>query len=79
VYLVKNQWLSGVEKPVVVKRILPTSPRTKAFVDMFMTEAKLAMHLSHLNIAQIFRLRRSGERLLPVMEYVDGGPASGRW
>jgi eukaryotic-like serine/threonine-protein kinase len=72
VYLAKTEWLSGVEKSVVVKRILPHLAGDQSFIDMFLTEAKLAAHLSHPNIAQIFDFGQADGAYYLVMEYVDG-------
>ena len=45
---------AGVTKQVVIKRILPHYAGNQAFVSMFINEAKIAVGLSHGNIAQIF-------------------------
>jgi len=61
----------GFEKPVVVKRILPTLD-DKA-VEMFAKEAKAMSRLAHPNIVQVIDYGRGehGETFL-VMELIDG-------
>ncbi|EAU62463.1 hypothetical protein, partial [Stigmatella aurantiaca] len=42
---------AGVTKPCVIKQILPHFADDADFVDMFISEARVAMGLSHGNIA----------------------------
>jgi serine/threonine protein kinase/tetratricopeptide (TPR) repeat protein len=58
VFKAKSFGVEGFEKIVVIKRILPKLARNKAFIDMFVHEAKLAVRLSHANIVQVFDLGR---------------------
>lgn len=62
----------GIKKTVVIKKILPHIAANKEFVDMLVSEAKIAVHLSHGNIAQIYDLGCSRGDYFMVMEYVDG-------
>ncbi len=62
----------GLERPVVIKRILPQIAADEDFVEMLVQEAKLAVQLSHGNIAQVFDLGRIDDDYFMVMEYVDG-------
>ncbi|MBI2982563.1 MAG: serine/threonine protein kinase, partial [Deltaproteobacteria bacterium] len=62
----------GIEKPVVIKRILPQIAASQEFVEMLIDEAKIAVLLSHGNIAQIFDLGKVADDYFIVMEYVDG-------
>lgn len=62
----------GIKKTVVIKRILPHIAASKEFIDSLINEAKIAVSLSHGNIAQVYDLGRSGEDYFIVMEYVDG-------
>src|SRR5262245_44325079 len=63
---------SGIKKFIVIKRILPHIAANKEFIDMLVSEAKIAVNLSHGNIAQIFDLGKVGSDYFIVMEYVDG-------
>lgn len=62
----------GIEKTVVIKRILPQIAANPEFVSMLIDEAKIAVQLSHGNIAQIYDLGKVGEDYFIVMEYVLG-------
>src|SRR4030095_10304781 len=67
-----NYDFSGIKKFIVIKRILPHIAANKEFIDMLVSEAKIAVNLSHGNIAQIFDLGKVGNDYFIVMEYVDG-------
>jgi serine/threonine protein kinase len=62
----------GLDRPVVIKRILPHISASPEFVDMLVHEAKLAVQLTHGNIGQVFDLGKVGDDYFIVMEYVDG-------
>ena len=64
----------GFEKPIVVKKILPSLVRDREFVEMFIEEAKLAATLHHGNIVQVYDLGSGDEEdeYFIIMEYVNG-------
>ena len=64
--------LHGIERPVVIKRILPHIAASPEFVEMLIDEAKIAVMLSHGNIAQVYDLGKVAEDYFIVMEYVEG-------
>jgi len=64
--------LHGLKKTVVIKKILPQIAADPEFVNMLINEAKIAVMLSHGNIAQIFDLGKVGDDYFMVMEFVDG-------
>ncbi|MBI2974705.1 MAG: serine/threonine protein kinase, partial [Deltaproteobacteria bacterium] len=64
--------IHGIKKTVVIKKILPHIAANKEFVDMLVSEAKIAVQLNHGNIAQIYDLGRAGSDYFMVMEFVDG-------
>ncbi len=66
----------GVTKQVVIKRILPHYAANKAFIQMFTNEAKIAIGLSHGNIAQVFDFGEIDGDWFLAMELVDGQPLS---
>ena len=66
----------GFEKTVVVKRLLPELVASKAFVAMFVDEAKLAARLDHPNVCDVYELGREGAEYFIVMPYLDGIPAT---
>lgn len=63
---------TGTERLVVIKRILPHISAQPEYVEMLIDEAKIAVHFTHGNIAQVYDLGRVGEDYFIVMEYVDG-------
>jgi eukaryotic-like serine/threonine-protein kinase len=70
--LASQQGLAGFEKLVVIKRILPHLREDKRFVQMFLDEARLAAHLKHPCIAEIYDVRRDEDSYSVVMEYLSG-------
>jgi len=50
VFLARSEWMGGLAKTVVVKRILAPFAEDPAFIEMFFAEARLASLLSHPNI-----------------------------
>lgn len=71
-FLAKQTGLSGFEKVVAIKRILPHLTQGSEFVTMFINEAKLAALLTHQNIVQIFDLGSVDQCHYIAMEYIMG-------
>ncbi len=72
VFKAKAFGVEGFERLVAVKRILPSIAEDAEFIEMFIDEAKIAVQLTHANIAQIFDLGRVGESYFIALEYVHG-------
>lgn len=72
VFKAKSFGEAGFERLVAIKRILPSIAEDKEFIAMFIDEAKLAVELTHPNIAQIFELAKVGESYFSALEYVSG-------
>jgi len=72
VYKATQTGEEGFERVVAVKRILPNVAADESFVAMFVDEAKIAVQLSHPNIAQIYDLGKDGETYFIALEYVHG-------
>ena len=72
IFLARQQGAGGFEKDVVLKRLLPVHAENQEFVQMFLDEARIAAHLTHPNIAQIFDLGQVGDDYYIAMEYVHG-------
>jgi len=72
VFVAKAAGPKGFEKTLVVKRILPQFVQDQQFVDMFLSEAKLAALLNHPNIVQIFDFGEADGEFFIAMEYIDG-------
>ncbi|MBI5486875.1 MAG: serine/threonine protein kinase [Deltaproteobacteria bacterium] len=71
-YLAIHRSISGFEKLVVIKQILPRFTADPEFVEMFMNEARVAATLSHPNVIQIFDVGAVGDRYFIAMEFVHG-------
>src|SRR5690606_18041132 len=73
VFLAKSTGAEGIEKLLVVKRVLPGFARSAKFITMFVEEAKIATRLNHPNIVQVYAFEQvdtAGSLL--AMEFVDG-------
>ena len=72
IHLAKTKGIAGFEKYVALKMIHPNFAEDEQFIQMLVDEAKIAVQLTHGNIAQTFDLGRVGETFYITMEYVDG-------
>ena len=75
-YRARMRGAAGVTKPVVIKQILPHFADEPAFVEMFISEARVAAALTHGNIAQVFDFGEIGGQYFLAMEFVHGQPLS---
>src|SRR5690348_14708101 len=70
--------LQGFKKNVAIKRILPHLTKNKKFIQMFLDEARLSLHLQHANVVGVFDIGvspgdgASAGAYFIVMEFVDG-------
>ncbi len=72
IYRANYRAAAGITKPVVIKKILPHYAGNRAFVRMFMDEAKIVVGLSHGNIAQVFDFGEIDGEFFLAMELVHG-------
>ena len=72
IFLARGASTGGVERYVVLKRILRQRANDQAFVRMFLDEARLAAQLQHPNIAQVYDIGKLGDSYFFTMEYVHG-------
>lgn len=72
VFLARSVGAEGVEKSLVIKKILPELATNDRFIEMFISEAKIAMGLNHPNIVQIYDFGKVGDDYFLAMEHVDG-------
>ncbi len=72
IFRAKSVGAEGFEKIVVVKRILPHFCEDESFVTMFQDEARVAAHLNHANVVQIFDFDQVDGLYYIAMEYVEG-------
>jgi serine/threonine-protein kinase len=71
-FLARTVSSAGVERYVVLKRVLPDRLKDTNFVAMFLDEARLAAQLQHPNIAQVLDTGKFGASYFLSMEYVHG-------
>jgi serine/threonine protein kinase len=72
IFLARGASTGGLERYVVLKRILRHRAHDQAFVRMFLDEARLAAQLQHPNIAQVYDIGKLGDSYFFTMEYVHG-------
>lgn len=72
IFLALHRSISGFEKLLVIKRILPNLTQDPEFLQMFLDEARIAATLNHPNIVQIYDVGSVGEATFIAMEYVHG-------
>jgi serine/threonine protein kinase len=72
IFLARGASTAGIERYVVLKRILRERATDASFVRMFLDEAKLAAQLQHPNIAQVYDIGKLGDSYFFTMEYVHG-------
>src|SRR5436190_23816762 len=64
--------VGGLKKAIAIKRILPNLTKNKKFIQMFLDEARVSMHLQHANIVGVFDIGMADTAYFIVMEFVDG-------
>lgn len=72
VFLAKAAGPMGFEKTLVVKRIHPHLMEEEPFIEMFLSEARLAAQLNHANVVQIFDFGEEDGSYFIAMEHIDG-------
>ncbi len=72
VFKAKAFGVEGFERLIAVKRILPSIAEDQEFITMFIDEAKIAVQLTHANVAQIFDLGKVADSYFIAMEFVRG-------
>ena len=72
VWLARISGAGGFEKPCIVKMVLPALVKDRQFVERFLHEGKVLVHLSHSNIAQVYDMRDEEGVLYMALEYVAG-------
>jgi serine/threonine protein kinase len=72
VFLAKSEGVAGFEKYCALKVIHPDFASDETFAQMLIEEAKIAVSLSHANIAQVYELGQLEGTYYIAMEYVEG-------
>ncbi|MFN0249638.1 MAG: serine/threonine protein kinase [Kofleriaceae bacterium] len=71
-WLARAEGIEGFQRHVVIKRIRAGRENDPVFVDMLLTEARLAAALHHNNIVQVHDVGVENGKPYFVMEYVHG-------
>jgi serine/threonine protein kinase/tetratricopeptide (TPR) repeat protein len=72
VFLGRRFGAEGFEKRLVIKRIRPALARNPRLLALFVNEARLAVHLNHPNIVQVYELDHAGDEWFIAMEHIHG-------
>jgi eukaryotic-like serine/threonine-protein kinase len=64
--------MTGFEKMVVIKKVLPNYAADREFLTRFIDEAQVAVHLQHANIAQVYEVGRVTDEYFLALEYISG-------
>ncbi|MBI2896593.1 MAG: protein kinase [Deltaproteobacteria bacterium] len=72
IYLARNEGAAGFVRPVVVKRIAGDLVGDKAFVRLFVREARVLAYLRHPGIVGILDFAEEHGAYLMILEYVHG-------
>ncbi len=72
IFLARGTSGTGVERYVVLKRILRDRANDAQLVKMVLDEARLASQLQHPNVAQVYDIGKLGDSYFFTMEYVHG-------
>ena len=73
IFLALQRGAEGFEKPVVLKRILPSLAADPKFVRMIVDEAHIASTLNHSNLVQVLDLgKTTDDQYFLVLEFVNG-------
>ena len=72
VYRARAEGLAGFAKIVVVKHLIRPLMDDQEIVDLFVSEAKIAVELMHVNIVQVFELGLHDGMHFMVLEHLDG-------
>ena len=73
VFLASVVGTQGFQRPVAIKRVLPSFSDDPEFARMFVNEARISAMLRHPNIVQVLDFDRDDDRrLFLVMELVEG-------
>ena len=71
IFLARGVSATGVERYVVLKRIIRDRANDVQLVKMFLDEARLAAQLGHPNVVHIYDFGKVDEHYFIAMEYVD--------
>lgn len=72
IFLARKDGMSGFERLVVLKRILPEYAHNQEFVRMFLNEARIAATLHHSNVVQVYAIGEEQGQVFFAMEFLHG-------
>ena len=72
IYLARSKGARGVEKRLVIKKILPYLASEDEFVDKFVDEARIVTELTHGNIVPVFDMGEIEGEYYIAMEFIPG-------
>lgn len=71
-FLALQKSVAGFEKLIVVKRVLPHLVKDQSFIEMLLSEARIAATLNHPNVAHIYDVGEVNGQFYIAMEHVHG-------
>lgn len=71
VYLARSR-TGGIDRRCVIKRVLPRYSTSRAFVSMFIDEARITIGLDHPHIVRLFDFGQVDGAYYMALEYVEG-------
>jgi serine/threonine protein kinase len=72
IFLAKTSSVSGFQRPLVIKKLLPQYSTKSRYVQRFVNEAKTLSRLNHMNIVQILDMGVINTEYYIAMEYIEG-------
>ncbi|WP_157069376.1 serine/threonine-protein kinase [Sandaracinus amylolyticus] len=71
-FLALQRSVAGFEKLIVVKRVLPNLAQDRSFIELLLTEARIAATLNHPNVAHIYDVGEVEGQFYIAMEHIHG-------
>ncbi len=72
IFLALQRSMAGFEKLIVVKRVLPHLAKDAAFIELLLSEARIAATLNHPNVAHIYDVGEVDGQFYIAMEHIHG-------
>ncbi|RKG70522.1 serine/threonine protein kinase [Corallococcus sp. CA054B] len=72
IFLARQVGVSGFERPVILKSLLPDLLEHDGSVEMFLDEARVAAHLNHPNVVSLYEVGAWQGTFYIAMEYIEG-------
>jgi len=72
ILLARQRGLPGLDRLVVLKKVLPHLAREPGFIERFLDEMRVSMLLTHGNIVQVYDVGQQDGQYYMAMEWVEG-------